>query len=121
MINTNVRIVCLFIIISVGLMITVLHIVKNSQSYSRDYVRGGSEGALAPPPPGILGFREENRERNRQSITNSPTGIKILTWSLYSIHKPKLSYPKPAKKASKIKAIETGIFFLIDQLVNVIH
>ena len=85
----------------------------------RDYVRGGSEGALAPPPPGILGFREENRERNRQSITNSPTGIKILTWSLYSIHKPKLSYPKPDKKASKIKAIESGIILLIDQVAAV--
>ena len=81
MINTNVRIVCLFMIISVGLMITVLHIVKNPQSYSRDYIRGGSEGAS---PPGNLGFRKENRERNRQSITNSPTGIKILTGSPYS-------------------------------------
>ena len=69
MINTNVRIVCLFI--SVGLIITVLNIVKNPQSYS--------------------------------------------------IHKPKLSYPKPAKKASKTKAIETGIFILIDQLAAVIH
>ena len=71
---TNVRIVYLFI--NVGLMITVLHIVKNPQSYSRDYVRGGSEGAS---PPGILGFRKENRERNRQSITNNPIGFKTLT------------------------------------------
>ena len=27
-------------------------------------------------------FRKENKKRNRQSITNSPLGIKILTWSL---------------------------------------
>ena len=61
---TNVRIVYLFI--NVGLMITVLHIVKNPQSY-----------------------------------------------------KPKLSYPKHAKRPSKIKAIETGIILLIDQVATV--
>ena len=37
----------------------------------------GAEGAESPP--GIWGFRKENRKRNRQSITNSPPGIKILT------------------------------------------
>ena len=61
MINPNVRIVCLFI--SVGLIITVLNIVKKPQSYR--------------------------------------------------IHIPQLSYyPKPAKKFSKIMAIETGILLL---------
>jgi hypothetical protein len=30
----------------------------------------------------ILGFRKENRKRNRQFITNSPLGIKIITWTL---------------------------------------
>ena len=67
MINTNVRIVCLFI--SVGLIIILLNIVKKPQSYS--------------------------------------------------VHKPQLSYPKPDKKASKIKAIETGIILLIDQVATV--
>ena len=33
-------------------------------------------------PPGIWGFRKEDRMRNRQPITNSPLGIKILMWSL---------------------------------------
>ena len=65
MINPNVRIVCLFI--SVGLIITVLNIVKKPQSYR--------------------------------------------------IHIPQLSYPKPAKKFSKIKAIETGILLLCNILL----
>ena len=30
----------------------------------------------------ILGFRKENRKRNRQFVTNSPLGIKIITWTL---------------------------------------
>ena len=64
MMNANyVRTVCL--IITVGLIITVLHIFKSPQSHTQ---------------------------------------------------KSKLSYPKPAKKASKTKAIETGIFLLINQL-----
>ena len=61
---TDVRIVYLFI--NMGLMITVLLIVKNSHSY-----------------------------------------------------KPELSYPKHAKIPSKIKAIETGIILLIDQVATV--
>ena len=47
--------------------------------------------------------------------------ITVLKPQSYIIHKPQLSYPKPAKKVSKIKAIETGIFILIDQLAAVIH
>ena len=53
-------------------------IPKHPSYLFRDYVRGGAEGALAPPP-GIWGFRKENRKRNRQPITNSPLRIKILT------------------------------------------
>ena len=34
--------------------------------------RGGAEGALTPPHPGIWGFTKENRKKSRQSITISP-------------------------------------------------
>ena len=45
--------------------------------------------------------------------------ITIVLHKLTFMHQPKLSYLKPAKKASKIKAIETGIILLTDQVAAV--
>ena len=48
---------------------------------SRDYVRRGAEGALAPPEFGGLERRTERETDNLLLL--APPRIKILTWSLH--------------------------------------
>jgi hypothetical protein len=75
-----------------GLKIVLENVLENIHHKVRVFYRSIFFRAcnLQRSSPGILGFREENRKKNKESISISPSGIKIITWYISSKFEPAL-------------------------------